>query len=313
MPSLRDALTRGQIRCLLTPCAPTGLPEGVSAVRFCDDHQARSAAAGWQRVGGGPGAAVLTAAGQLELPVQLPPPDPQDIEAVAFALSLCQRPIALFSQPPGPALQALQDAYALPCFLLASARGGGKTFLHGRDVAVAQADVVLLFGVDPAHVAPLLSPGALTVHVDPSPSLEADIPITGSSEVATTQLAALSQRRDDGWVLQVTALHDAGAERAPPSPLIAALPPAVTLVALDTAAIAGWTGRLLLADGCDAAGLAAGAALARPQSAVVVLWGDRPDAGRAGQALMTRLGLPVVGLVGDEVHPQALEQALASL
>ncbi|MEL6349475.1 MAG: hypothetical protein AAFV53_40605 [Myxococcota bacterium] len=145
---------------------------------------------------------------------------PEQIEIAAGVMSVAQQPVVMVgaqwrTSPRRDALDDLLDAYDLPCF--GPGGRGRRRFALSRGRALAQADVVVLFGAN-IGADEILAEDAYVIQVDRDPEViglphSVDQGFHADVGVVMGQLAEAGQRRDDGWLMQLRALEDAARER----------------------------------------------------------------------------------------------------
>ncbi|MFT5680799.1 MAG: thiamine pyrophosphate-dependent acetolactate synthase large subunit-like protein [Myxococcota bacterium] len=217
--------------------------------------------------------------------------DPENIEAAAAALSVCQTPVLILGQQwrfsaHAEALRAFVVRMELPCFALGCAAGSLPAdsrfaIQAGLPAALAAADLVLTVGVP--GTAPLLTdvpPLAFLVQIDLDPaghSPSADVAIRADAGRVMAQLTGY--REDDGWLLQVRAFEQAGWEALSPAEqamrdALAEAPVVVAETAHSTLPPSEAQGRHLLAQPGVGAGVVIGAGRAWPAHPVALISGD---------------------------------------
>ncbi len=246
-----------------------------------------------------------------------------------------------FWSPKRAALHELLSAYDLPCFLNGGARGALSPesphfFRLCRTAALAEADVVLIFGTPwdfRLGYGQQAASDAKVIQVDLDPQVighnrGAAVGLHADSGLVMAGLAAAGRRRDGGWLARVRALEtraydkmrgEMASDASPVNPLrfskeLADFLPKDTTVVCDGGDIVGTAAKLVdvhapghwmdpgpLGTLGVGPGFAMAAKLARPDSPVVILYGDG-SFGLHGMEFeaMVRQGIPVVGVVGND-------------
>ena len=276
----------------------------------------------------------------------VPGGDPRAIEAAAATLAGAERPVAVvgtqwFFSPYRDAIHEFLERYDLPVFLNGGARGAlpptdPRFFRLCRSPALAAADAVVIFGTPwdfRLGYGQRVSADCAVIQVDLNPDVighnrGASVGLPADTGLVMKQLAAAGQRRDSGWLAQLSQMEakkkesmqaEMASDAIPVNPLrfsielARAIPPDATIVC-DGGDIVGTAAKVVdvhhpghwmdpgpLGTLGVGPGYAMAARLARPDAPVFIIYGDG-SFGLNGFEFeaMVRQNIPVIGVMGND-------------